>query len=88
MSELEERFETAADEVEQLPERPSNDDLLDLYALFKQATEGDVSGKRPGITSFKKRAKYDAWADREGMGREEAMEKYVAKVEQLLEEVG
>lgn len=88
MSDLEERFKQAADDVQQLSERPSNDDLLELYALFKQATEGDVSGKRPGITSFKKRAKYDAWAEREGMEKDEAMERYIAKVEELQEKIG
>ncbi|MFP4596694.1 MAG: acyl-CoA-binding protein [Persicimonas sp.] len=86
MSELEERFEQAADEVQDLPERPSNDDLLSLYAYYKQATEGDVSGKRPGMTKFKQRAKYDAWADKEGMDSDEAMKKYVDLVDRLKEQ--
>lgn len=83
MSDLEERFEQASEDVQDLPERPSNDDLLKLYALYKQATEGDVSGKRPGFTDFKGRAKYDAWADRKGMDREEATQQYIALVERL-----
>lgn len=88
MSELQDRFETAADEVQNLSERPSNEDLLQLYALFKQATEGDVSGKRPGMTKFKKRAKYDAWADKKGTDREEAMRQYVDLAESLMEKHG
>lgn len=83
MSELEERFEEASDEVQDLPDRPSNDDLLALYAHYKQATEGDVSGKRPGMTKFKQRAKYDAWADKKGMDKEDAMEKYIEIVDRL-----
>ncbi len=86
MSELEERFEEASDEVQDLPERPSNDDLLALYAHYKQATEGDVSGKRPGMTKFKQRAKYDAWADKKGMDKEDAMEKYIEIVDRLKEQ--
>lgn len=83
MSDLQERFETAADEVQDLPERPSNDKLLELYALYKQASEGDVSGKRPGMTKFRERAKYDAWAEKEGMDEEEAMQAYIDLVEEL-----
>ena len=88
MSDLEERFETAAEEGQELPERPSDEDLLSMYALYKQATEGDVSGDRPGFTDFKGRAKYDAWAELEGMSREDAMRKYVALVERLQEDLG
>ena len=83
MSDLDERFEQAAEDAQDLPERPSNDDLLSLYALYKQGTEGDVSGKRPGFTDFKGRAKYDAWKEREGMSEEEARKKYIELVESL-----
>lgn len=80
---LQARFEQAAEEVKGLPERPAGDDLLELYAHFKQGTEGDVSGKRPGFTDFVGRAKYDAWAKLEGMSMEDAQEKYIAKVDAL-----
>ncbi len=83
MSDLRQEFDDAAERVQDLPERPSNDDLLELYALYKQGTEGDVSGKRPGITNFKGRAKYDAWKGKKGMDQEEAMRKYIALVERL-----
>jgi len=80
---LESRFQDAAEAVQDLPERPDNATLLRLYALYKQGTAGDVSGKRPGMMDFSGRAKYDAWAEMEGTPREEAMRQYVALVEQL-----
>lgn len=77
-------FRTAQERVKTLSTRPSNDTLLELYSLFKQATEGDVQGKRPGMLDLKGRAKYDAWAGRKGLGKEAAMQQYVALVERLL----
>nr|CAD19080.1 acyl-CoA binding protein [Stigmatella aurantiaca Sg a15] len=81
---LEDDFRSAQERVKALKTRPSNDRLLELYSLFKQATEGDVQGKRPGILDVKERAKYDAWVGRKGLGRESAMQQYVALVERLL----
>ena len=83
MSELKERFEAAAAEAQNLPSRPNNDVLLRLYALYKQGTQGDVSGKRPGFTNPVGRAKYDAWKKLRGKSQDEAMEAYVALVEKL-----
>lgn len=83
MSDLSERFEQAAKDVKQLSDRPSNEDLLELYALFKQGSVGDVTGKRPGITKFKDRAKYDAWKSKKGMASEDAMQAYIDVVERL-----
>ena len=77
-------FRSAQERVKTLKTRPSNDTLLELYSLFKQATEGDVQGKRPGMLDLKGRAKYDAWAGRKGLGKEAAMQQYVALVERLL----
>jgi acyl-CoA-binding protein len=77
------RFDDAQRKVKELSRTPSNDDLLELYALFKQATAGDVSGSRPGMMDFKGRAKFDAWAGKKGTGREDAMKKYVALVDRL-----
>lgn len=54
-----------------------NDVMLDLYALYKQATTGDVSGSRPGMMDLKGRAKYDAWQKRKGMTKDAAMQAYV-----------
>lgn len=83
---LEEDFVTAADDVQNLSSRPDNQTLLELYALYKQATEGDVSGKRPSRLKMRARAKYDAWDEKSGMDKEEAMQAYVDVVERLLEE--
>ena len=83
MSDLRERFETAAVEVQALPSRPDNDTLLRLYALYKQGRQGNVSGRRPGFTDPVGRAKYDAWKRLRGKSQEAAMEEYVALVEKL-----
>ncbi len=80
---LEDQFKQAAADAQQLTERPSTADLLKLYSLFKQATEGDVQGERPGMMDIKGRAKYDAWAAIAGMPAEEAMQDYVDLVESL-----
>lgn len=77
------QFKDAKSRVEKLTSRPSNDQLLDLYGLYKQATEGDVSGSRPGMLDLKGRAKYDAWGKRKGTSKDDAMKKYVALVEKL-----
>ena len=83
MSDLEKRFEAAQEAVKGLPERPDNDTLLELYSYFKQASEGDITGARPGAFDFVARAKYDAWAARKGMKRDVAMRGYVKLVDHL-----
>jgi acyl-CoA-binding protein len=83
MSDLSARFEAAVADSKTLGARPSNDLLLRLYALYKQATVGDVEGKRPGFTDIKGRAKFDAWAEIAGTSATEAMEQYVEQIEQL-----
>ncbi len=83
MSQLKAQFDAAVADSKKLPERPSNDILLKLYALYKQGTEGDVSGKRPGFTDMVGRAKYDAWAAIKGTSGEEAMQQYVDLVTSL-----
>jgi acyl-CoA-binding protein len=85
MSDLENRFNEAVDFIQngRGDANPSNDQKLAFYDLYKQATEGDVSGKRPGMMDFVGRAKFDAWDKVRGLSREEAMERYVEKLEQL-----
>ena len=80
--ELKARFEEAVRRSKELPEQ-SNDTLLELYGLYKQATEGDASGSRPGIFDVRGRAKFDAWNARRGLSRDEAMQSYAALVESL-----
>ena len=81
--ELTEKFDDAQKRVKELKSTPSNDDLLELYALYKQATSGDVSGSRPGMMDFKGRAKFDAWAKKKGTGKDKAMTDYGALVDRL-----
>ena len=76
-------FQAAAERVKTLPRKPSNDTLLRLYALYKQASTGDVTGKRPGAFSIKERAKYDAWAGLKGKTQDQARADYVALVDSL-----
>lgn len=83
MSDLAAKFEDAQKRVKQLSKTPSNDDLLQLYAFYKQATTGDVSGSRPGMLDLKGRAKYDAWAKTKGTSKDDAMTNYVALVDRL-----
>ena len=75
-------FEAAAERAKDLPHQP-NEVLLELYGLFKQATQGDVSGDRPGMFDFKGAAKYDAWEGRRGMTRDEARQAYIELVDRL-----
>lgn len=79
-----EAFEDAQKRVKTLSSAPSNDDLLELYALYKQATAGDVSGSRPGMMDFKGRAKFDAWAKKKGTAKDAAMTAYVGTVDRLM----
>jgi diazepam-binding inhibitor (GABA receptor modulator, acyl-CoA-binding protein) len=83
MSDLQAQFEAAANAAQGLAKRPDNDTLLQLYALYKQATVGDATGGRPGFTDFVGRAKYDAWAKLKGTSKDTAMQHYVALVETL-----
>lgn len=83
MSDLQARFEKARDDSKNLPERPDNMTLLQLYALYKQGSVGDVEGKRPGFTDMVERAKYDAWAMAKGKTKEEAMQAYIELIESL-----
>lgn len=85
---LKDKFKEAQDRVQELSRRPSNEQLLELYGLFKQATEGDVTGSRPGLLDLKGRAKFDAWASRKGLSKDQAMKKYVALADTLAEELG
>ena len=84
MNDLQLAFQQAAENIKQLGKRPDNDTLLKLYALYKQGAEGDVSGPQPGFFDFVGTAKYEAWGQLRGTSRDEAMQRYVALVEQLL----
>ncbi len=76
-------FEQAAVDVKALPSKPSDDDLLQLYGLFKQATAGDASGPKPGFFDLVGRAKFEAWEELAGTSAEDAMSRYIEKVRSL-----
>jgi len=79
---LEAQFQEAAAKSRNLPPQ-SNESLLNIYALYKQASSGDVSGPKPGGFDFKGKAKYEAWSKLAGTSKEKAMEDYVALINSL-----
>lgn len=83
MSNLSADFEKAVADSKNLPEKPDNATLLNIYALYKQATAGDVEGKRPGFTDMVGRAKFDAWAALKGKSGDEAKQSYIDLIESL-----
>ena len=84
MADLQQQFEQAAKDVKALPERPDNDTMLRLYALYKQGSEGDVKGDKPGFFDFVGAAKYEAWEKLRGSSQDQARKKYVDLVKKLV----
>ncbi|XP_045473804.1 acyl-CoA-binding protein homolog [Harmonia axyridis] len=82
------KFNTAVEDVRKLKSKPSDNDLLELYALFKQATVGDNTTTRPGMLDLKGKAKWDAWTKQKGVSADTAKEQYVAKVSSLIDTIG
>lgn len=83
MSTLQEEFERASAAAKSLPERPGDDTMLQLYALFKQGSAGDVQGDKPGFFDFVGSAKYGAWEQLKGKGQDEAQQQYIDLVKKL-----
>lgn len=83
MADLNAQFAKAAEDIKKLSDRPDNDTLLKLYALYKQGAEGDVNGPKPGFFDFVGTAKYEAWAKLKGTAQDEAKKQYVALVKKL-----
>ena len=83
MADLKTDFQKAAQDVMNLEDRPDNDTMLRLYALYKQGSEGDVSGPKPGFFDFVGTAKYEAWEKLAGTSPDDAMRKYVELVRKL-----
>tara|TARA_R110001592_G_scaffold62142_4_gene189906 strand:- start:14820 stop:15092 length:273 start_codon:yes stop_codon:yes gene_type:complete len=85
MSDLQQQFEETVNFVQNAEGEVqlSNEQKLQMYALYKQATEGDVSGKKPGMMDFVARAKYSAWEEIKGQTKEQAMKKYINEIEAL-----
>jgi len=82
--ELNDLFQKATQDIKTLSKAPDNEVMLRLYALYKQATQGDCTGDRPGMMDFVGRAKYDAWKGLEGTSQEGAMRQYIAVVEEQM----
>ncbi|XP_053744235.1 acyl-CoA-binding domain-containing protein 7 isoform X1 [Synchiropus splendidus] len=83
MSQLAE-FEKIAEDVKNVNSRPTDQELLDLYGLYKQATVGDVNTDRPGMLDLKGKAKWDAWNSRKGMSKEDAMTAYIGLAKEII----
>ena len=83
MADIKATFEKAVADSKQLAEKPDNMTLLKIYSLYKQASAGDVEGKRPGFTDMVGRAKFDAWAALKGKTTDEAMQEYIDLIEGL-----
>lgn len=81
-------FQAAVDRVNSLARTPSQNEMLELYGLYKQATSGDVTGKRPGMLDVKGRAKYDAWSERKGLSADDARQRYIDLVAGLSKKYG
>ncbi|CAB3376204.1 acyl-CoA-binding protein homolog 1 isoform X2 [Cloeon dipterum] len=85
---LDERFNKAAEDVKNLKTSPANDELLEIYALFKQGSVGDCNTDKPGMLDFKGKAKWEAWNGKKGQTQDAAKEAYIAKVEELKTKYG
>lgn len=83
MSDTKATFEAAIEAAKKLPERPDNETMLKLYSFFKQATDGDVSGPKPGFFDFVGTAKFEAWEKLQGKTSEESMQGYIDQVKRL-----
>jgi diazepam-binding inhibitor (GABA receptor modulator, acyl-CoA-binding protein) len=81
--ELKTLFDQAVTDSKLLPSKPSNESLLNLYSLYKQATEGDVNGEEPNMFDFVAKAKYEAWSSLRGKSKEQAMQEYIDLVSKL-----
>ena len=92
MADLKQQFSAAVEAVRNAPSdgdyKPSNDEKLKMYALFRQGSDGDATGKRPGMLDPIGRFKYDAWAKLKGMSQEAAMQEYIEQVKRVEQQFG
>lgn len=88
MSDTGQEFEQASVDVKQLTKKPSNEQLLKLYALYKQGSVGDNTTKKPGLTDLVGKAKWNAWNELKGTPPADAQAKYIALVEELKTTLG
>ncbi|MBN3305650.1 ACBP protein, partial [Amia calva] len=81
-------FEKVADDVKKVKSRPTDEELLDMYGLYKQATVGDIDIEKPGILNMKGKAKWEAWDSRKGMSKDAAMNAYIAIAKEVIDKYG
>ncbi|XP_041649052.1 acyl-CoA-binding domain-containing protein 7 [Cheilinus undulatus] len=81
-------FEKLAEDVKKVKTRPTDQELLDLYGLYKQALVGDIDTERPGMLDLKGKAKWDAWNSRKGMSKEDAMAAYITLAKEIIDKYG
>ncbi|KAL1241337.1 Acyl-CoA-binding protein [Trichinella spiralis] len=87
-ADLVKEFEEVAEQVRRLKSRPTDNELLELYALYKQSTVGDASEEKPGVFDFKGKSKWDVWRKRKGMSKTDAMKEYIKKTKQIINKYG
>nr|XP_032662302.1 acyl-CoA-binding domain-containing protein 7 [Chelonoidis abingdonii] len=81
-------FDSAAEDVKKLKTRPSDDELKELYGLYKQSTVGDIDTECPGMLDLKAKAKWEAWNIKKGLSKEDAMTAYISKAREMIEKYG
>ncbi|XP_015666688.1 acyl-CoA-binding domain-containing protein 7 [Protobothrops mucrosquamatus] len=81
-------FETVAENVKKLKSKPTDDELKELYGLYKQATVGDINTECPGMLDLKGRAKWEAWNLKKGISKEDAMKAYISKANEMIQKYG
>jgi acyl-CoA thioester hydrolase len=85
MTPLEEKYEAAKKRILELPERPSNEKMLEIYSLAKQAEIGDINIEKPAMFDFVAAAKYNSWSKKKGISKEDAMQQYIDLVDKLFQ---
>ncbi|XP_026571938.1 acyl-CoA-binding domain-containing protein 7 [Pseudonaja textilis] len=81
-------FEAAAEKVKKLKSKPTDDELKELYGLYKQATVGDINIECPGMLDLKGRAKWEAWNLKKGISKDDAMKTYISKANEMIQKYG
>ncbi|XP_058138353.1 acyl-CoA-binding domain-containing protein 7 [Dasypus novemcinctus] len=81
-------FDKAAEDVRKLRTRPDDDELKELYGLYKQSVIGDIDIKCPVMLDLKGKIKWEAWNLQKGLSKEDAMSAYISKAKELIEKYG
>ncbi|KAI4498980.1 hypothetical protein M0802_005846 [Mischocyttarus mexicanus] len=82
---LDEQFKEAEEAIKTLTKRPTDEELLEVYAYFKQATIGDCNIPKPGLFDVKGKAKWQYWNNKKGVSMDDAKRAYIERVNDLLQ---